>query len=1596
MISILVLALFMAEISFPVIGAARAEAAWSGLDGTAPRKEMEVVLEDEQLIDNNKDNKETMRMANVLVMVEATAGMQFSPTTAMPTVVLDGGSTADRNWTESENDGADWKATLAVYKRKPDDVIRMMAGATFGIGAMPVAWTGINLEPGRNLYGRDLDTSNNYPNRGKAANLEEFMKLYRNDYYFPFKDTNGGIPTGYSYQTNGLEIGYSPWGYGIKPSSVSHYNLEDYEVGTRILAGYTYTGLTATKFPYALVFKDPQYWVNGWTKSSPPTQADLVPNDSRLYQAKLVLWNLMENRDMWANVRFGLASTFLPHTNDSTAVKTGKTSPYGHTGTGNRYDFSGMYKVSPFGNNAWTFSTFNADGTIKQQNKKPASKTDTAGRRQFVNGVLVQSISGNIRGHNALHAQMYPMSQHMTNELVYSRITKAFYSKHDDAEDMKAMYKAFHRASLLVPIREYDDKWTWSGRQTMTQAARFKLWIDGFADIANGKVSSMTSANSSGSSATNKANRSMLWHYYKNPEIGVAGVFVLPHAIYPDPRTAYGMSRADYLKNVKTAGHTSSKVSDAASVWYSNKSYNTDYKFKEFPSSTGLENPESEAKVYFNGGSGEAVGSVLDFFSPPTENYSSLIPAQYPIRSACENNWVILITTGQEVKPVDGASYEYTAAQAIKNLYDATNKETATKPRATTTGRLDGSKIYAKYEKASMLVRDAKGNVSTNSSPNPRKIDLDNPIRTLVIGMIPDPSSISDPAVKAEVKDMKLNLTRMAVAGWGGNPDSVTEANMNDADRQPYLAYDTETLTKAISAAITVINDSSMMQPAKGVVAQAKAISGLTDDTSELFTYKYKIMRSNQWDVELKRYEAKTNENGQLVLEYQWEMGRRVNSADRRLEYWKAPGLPLASLAEGDSNFAALTGVGSGSIEPPSGTDFDKLSPSDALIKWFKGSDVSYFHMNSIDKPKTYDRSYLLTDFGQGGLVAVQDPTKGADFLPGFREWAEKTPQQESVLYGQTNDGILHVINQETGRERRAILPPPSLVPGRLAVLTTHPASVMGGKRQWIDILWPESGGGQRSFPAYILDGALQKRDFDLRQTGNENGWGSYLVAALGRGGSGLYALDVTDHDGPELMWYKEKVGSQLAKADVGGSAFTAAVPGGADPDSAFMKLGFNSPKPALGVAVTKESTEQEPADFKNFIAMAGGAQRELDLQHNGDEGAVFLMIDPKDGGVIASFDSASVEDAGGLWRNGAGTVGAKPYMGMMVSEPTLVRSGSSASERNYLTGRVLTADNRGNIFSVNMEDDNGKPLVPNEWKIRTVASLSRANAGAADSHSIPHGLVTGSSHGYSWAAGGTADIQLIKSATDPDEDGFLKNADQLMFAFKLLKKRDQSGLFSRENDFKRLDTEIPDNVYNPNATNQSGDAAYSGWYASLRTGGANTFDEYVSTKPVIVNGTLYVATFTRMNKTGNYDSDVCGTTRLIDGDSRLFAVDVATGGGNTWAPEGGKTPKYVEFKGAKIVSLTLMREGGRDKLLVSFDILNAARYNMEANKDRQKGRIGDVYHSGDYDSSTGGTGGLEKSEDEATIDTPPGGGGGGGNNNFPTSADITQYWVKY
>jgi hypothetical protein len=237
------------------------------------------------------------------------------------------------------------------------------------------------------------------------------------------------------------------------------------------------------------------------------------------------------------------------------------------------------------------------------------------------------------------------------------------------------------------------------------------------------------------------------------------------------------------------------------------------------------------------------------------------------------------------------------------------------------------------------------------------------------------------------------------------------------------------------------------------------------------------------------------------------------------------------------------------------------------------------------------------------------------------------------------------------------------------------------------------------------------------------------------------------------------------------------------------------------------------------------------------------------------------------------------------------------------------------------------------------------------------------------WIAGGTADIRVKKYAYADNDAGVIRNERQMIFSFAS-DLTTQTGVYTRD-DFKPLNPADPADILNVSEGKK-------GWYFELEKETQKDFRENVSTKPVLINGVLYIATFTQKDKIATGNSATCAPERTLTGDSRLYAVDLMSGKPVTWTGKDGKTPsKYITFENVKIVSLTDLDSGGKGKLLMRFDMLGA--HNLEKLFAEQP-KLASVYSA-----DSGG-----KNLDMATIEeeAPK------GVSNLPPGKAVINYWL--
>jgi hypothetical protein len=615
------------------------------------------------------------------------------------------------------------------------------------------------------------------------------------------------------------------------------------------------------------------------------------------------------------------------------------------------------------------------------------------------------------------------------------------------------------------------------------------------------------------------------------------------------------------------------------------------------------------------------------------------------------------------------------------------------------------------------------------------------------------------------------------------------------------------------------------------------------------------------------------------------------------------------------------------------------------MFDWYHGFDVSY-----ADGGKYHKRRFMLPDQGRSGIVMVKKPDRLTS-LPGFAEFSDSLNGVSSKIYVQTNDGVLHVTDPVTMREDMGILPPPALLPRRIFSLKAIAGS---NGYKWIDPGEYPAGAGSEgaitSSPSYVLDGPLQLRHFNLgANSPGEFDWRAMLFGTMGRGGSGIYAMEVTDPSFPKFSWYRETIENEDGSVTLVWRGKGTPAPDGSphpaapyteriDRDNAYWddifktpgahayeQLGFNSPKPYFSVVRVKDEIRGDDHKYQNLIALAGGMQNRLNLNDNGKMGAVLYLIDPdakfhgeKNPGGVWVFNSGSLKKTAPEWRTGSGTTGRDPHMGMMTSEPVFLSSRHS----KYMASGVFVADNRGSVFYVNFEDMDGLPLTPDRWKIRTVASLRAKGDGLSDNYSIPSGVIGGSSVGRPgslWLAGGTADVVRRDPVPGDDTSMRLVNKSQMIFAF-LMPDLTSGRMTSRET-WSVLDPDQGRSGIKDNA---------EGWYIPLRTAGKHQYGaEYVTARPVFYGRNMYVATF-REHLMNINSGGACPSGTLM-GDSRLYVLSLETGESALW---GDGDSKYLDFEGVRISGFTLSEKGNVSTLIVSYQVLDkdAAKNSLNNN----------------------------------------------------------------
>jgi type IV pilus assembly protein PilY1 len=165
------------------------------------------------------------------------------------------------------------------------------------------------------------------------------------------------------------------------------------------------------------------------------------------------------------------------------------------------------------------------------------------------------------------------------------------------------------------------------------------------------------------------------------------------------------------------------------------------------------------------------------------------------------------------------------------------------------------------------------------------------------------------------------------------------------------------------------------------------------------------------------------------------------------------------------------------------------VNNGETLINYLRGRTTYEADTNSTN-PLYRERENLLGDLVDTSPVYVSNsPYNWSD--SGYAEFKASVDNRQPILYASANDGMLHAFNATNGREEWAFVP-----------------------RQILPNLSSLADKNYALNHKFYVNGPITVMDAKIGTT-----WKTVLVGALGQGGKGYYALDITNPTSPSVLW---------------------------------------------------------------------------------------------------------------------------------------------------------------------------------------------------------------------------------------------------------------------------------------------------------------------------------------------------------------------------------------------------------------------------------------------------------------------------------------------
>ena len=445
------------------------------------------------------------------------------------------------------------------------------------------------------------------------------------------------------------------------------------------------------------------------------------------------------------------------------------------------------------------------------------------------------------------------------------------------------------------------------------------------------------------------------------------------------------------------------------------------------------------------------------------------------------------------------------------------------------------------------------------------------------------------------------NIKTFAVgfALGGANSNYSTLATAGGTNKPLYASNETELLAKLTDAIKQAISGRlTFTTPAV-----------MSDVTKGNFVYQstFEYAKNMQWKGSLKKY--KLNSDGSFGA-VQWDAADKLNSKSASSRKIWTTGIS----ATGTNNFSTSYRDDLKSLLFPSQSPTD--TEVENLINFIRGTDV---YDQDSDNNKT-ESIHKLADIYHSELVIVGKPEAPANDDGTINSQKKNSyyrlqnnynnfkngstcggpcKNRKEIIYAGANNGILHAFEASNGEELWGYIPPNVL--GNLEKIPSSKANSTNA--------------------IYGVDGSPVIKDIFFDDTPNDGStnprWRTILLGALGAGGHGLYAIDVTDPDNPTHLFAINHDGTQqvVQHWDVDGNKNEFGYrSGNIDPQYDYRKLGETWSTPRI-IRIKVSGKDKWVAVFGGGYNGAvnpnyGSAVFIMDLE---DQGRLLKVIDIED-----------------------------------------------------------------------------------------------------------------------------------------------------------------------------------------------------------------------------------------------------------------------------------------------------------------------------------------------------------------------------------------------